>query len=400
MPQDTCKLDSCPDPADGRRGWCNVHYRRNLRNGDPGPVAKLRSPVPCVAPECDRQSETSYTDLCRRHRRRQKRDGDPVSGRVRRLPEQDPETYFWTLVDKSGPMPDERPELGPCWMWRGNTNGVGYGTYGFRRRSYGAHVASLIFSKGFTPAKRDRVDHLCRRPLCVNPDHLEPVTNRENTLRGRSPFAVKAKKNACQYGHELAVRPRTVGGPDRRYCPTCARDHQRRMRKAYRFQVDKSSATALTEELLREVARIFEGALGRGDPPAVAVARHFQRPYATVQYWIRRARDRGILSPELRRGCSQPKKYPTGEVVYFVERDGFVKIGTTKRLIRRIGALIEGSSRIRGLSPGPVRLLGVLLGGRDLERELHERFAHRRVSGEWFWPDEELSALIKTAKVG
>ena len=47
------------------------------------------------------------------------------------------------------------------------------------------------------------LDHLCRVRHCVNPDHLEPVTHKENTLRGSCPAAVNARKTHCKRGHPL-----------------------------------------------------------------------------------------------------------------------------------------------------------------------------------------------------
>ena len=48
-----------------------------------------------------------------------------------------------------------------------------------------------------------QIDHLCRNRWCVNPMHMEPVTIRENVLRGIGPGAVNARKTACMHGHEF-----------------------------------------------------------------------------------------------------------------------------------------------------------------------------------------------------
>lgn len=60
------------------------------------------------------------------------------------------------------------------------------------------------------------LDHLCRNRWCCNPDHLEPVTNAENILRGESPPAKNARKERCPNGHgpeERAAVVRVVSRP-------------------------------------------------------------------------------------------------------------------------------------------------------------------------------------------
>lgn len=72
---------------------------------------------------------------------------------------------FWDLV-----VPE--PNSG-CWLWIGWLNGPGYGPH---RKVYRTLVGPF--------ARRLHLDHLCRTPICCNPDHLEPVTHAENVRRG------------------------------------------------------------------------------------------------------------------------------------------------------------------------------------------------------------------------
>lgn len=80
-------------------------------------------------------------------------------------------------------------KYGDCWLWTGARTGgrKGQPPYGFVRldakRRTGAHRFMYELLVGPIPEGL-KLDHLCRTPLCVNPDHLEPVTQRENVRRG------------------------------------------------------------------------------------------------------------------------------------------------------------------------------------------------------------------------
>lgn len=98
-----------------------------------------------------------------------------------------------------------------CWLWRGAvTKNSGYGQFSvcFSRPRHvvhnGAHRLAFLLWKGPIPEGL-AIDHLCRVRNCVNPEHLEAVTPRENTLRGNTPAAANAHKTHCKRGHPLTT---------------------------------------------------------------------------------------------------------------------------------------------------------------------------------------------------
>ena len=97
-----------------------------------------------------------------------------------------------------------------CWEWIGYRRSSG-GAYPFiygdltlargnMQLKMRAHRLSFLAFKGTIPPGHD-IDHLCRVTVCVNPDHLEAVTRRENLLRGVGISAQHAAKTACPQGH-------------------------------------------------------------------------------------------------------------------------------------------------------------------------------------------------------
>lgn len=81
-------------------------------------------------------------------------------------------------------------------------------------------------------------------------------------------------------------------------------------------------------------------------------------------------------------------------VVYFVERDGFLKIGFSCNLTNRLAAISRGSAVPEGMTVGPVRLLATTPGDRGNEGYFHAKFAEHRVAGEWFLLTDDLWSFI------
>lgn len=121
-----------------------------------------------------------------------------------------------------------------CWLWTASVTGPKRGMYGqfaicvngvvtiskAHRLAYGWAVGSI--ETGLV------IDHLCRVHRCVNPAHLEPVTYRENCLRGASLQSQNAAKTHCKRGHPLSGANLAYRSDSGRECLTCKTLRNRR----------------------------------------------------------------------------------------------------------------------------------------------------------------------------
>lgn len=152
-PKSLCTVEGCGKPHLSR-GWCSMHYSRMRNHGT------LADPVKKVWPLADR---------------------------------------LWPRIDKNG--------AGGCWIWTGAINAQGYGAIGVDGKVKRVHRVVYMLLVGDIPDGL-HLDHLCRRRHCCNPDHLEPVTNRQNWERGFSPGAVTIRDDRCARGHVYSENAR------------------------------------------------------------------------------------------------------------------------------------------------------------------------------------------------
>ena len=104
---------------------------------------------------------------------------------------------FWNKVKLSDKLYNDEP----CWNWVGAKNKQGYGRFNVNGKAVRTHRYSYELFKKSIPTGLV-IDHLCKNTSCCNPDHLEPVTQKENTLKGMTGQHIRVPRTHCKRGHE------------------------------------------------------------------------------------------------------------------------------------------------------------------------------------------------------
>lgn len=160
---------------------------------------------PCPVAGCTKTCK--YRRLCEMHYARLRRYGSLED------PRQSLTERFWSKVH----------ETDTCWMWTASQNPHGYGQFGLPGdKKIGAHRLAYQLLVGPIPDGLV-LDHLCRVRACVNPAHLEPVTNAENLRRGEGFVGKKFRQTHCIHGHEFTPANTRITKRGTRTCRVCDR---------------------------------------------------------------------------------------------------------------------------------------------------------------------------------
>lgn len=129
-----------------------------------------------------------------------------------------------------------------CWIWQDTLDKDGYGTFRIRYKRWRAHRFSYWLKYGTLDPKK-QLDHLCRKPACVNPEHLEEVTCRVNLMRGNTYASRAAAKTHCKNNHPFTIENTHVAKNGTRKCKECGR--VKALRRYYQKKQQITSCTSM-----------------------------------------------------------------------------------------------------------------------------------------------------------
>lgn len=182
MPATQCKIDDCPTRS-AKRGYCNAHYIRLRRHGDPmgGAERRTHASATCSVDGCS--EPLNGGGYCNRHYLRSRKHGNPLSGNTRHS---SPEAAFEARTER----------LDNCIVWTGATDTAGYGTIWDGVRAVKAHRYAWERVNGAIPEGME-IDHRCWNRACCEVAHLRLATRSENrrNLSGATSVSTTGVRN-------------------------------------------------------------------------------------------------------------------------------------------------------------------------------------------------------------
>ena len=175
------------------------------------------------------------------------------------------EDRFWDKVNKNGPIPKHRPELGSCWIWIGRRESQGYGTINSGDKRLKAHRVAWFIKHGKMP--EGELMHHCDNPPCVRYGHLKDGTHtdnmRDSASKGRNG---SSKKTHCPKGHPYEGDNLIINYRGRRVCKSCSRiaslnSYRRKNNKPSFEECDKLPKwipAKLSESQVLEIRRVMD----------------------------------------------------------------------------------------------------------------------------------------------
>jgi len=155
---------------------------------------------------------------------------------------------FWAKVDKNGPIPPHKPELGPCWIWTGSKTKKGYGKFRVGDKNQYAHRISFQIHHGAIDGDGSYHGicscHACDNPPCVRPEHLFAGTHQVN-IEDRNSKGRTSGGN--EHGNTVSPEKRARGDTHG------SRTHPEAVRRG-----EANSFAKLSEPQVREIRALHE----------------------------------------------------------------------------------------------------------------------------------------------
>lgn len=194
MADRTCSVDGCAK-AHYSKTYCNAHYQRWRRYGDPL-GERIYPETYCKVEGCGRRA--AGWELCDSHYRRWKRTGDPRPS--------DPLVTQYVDAEEAFAARTRRDPDSGCLIWDG-VRVQGYGQIVVEGKKTVAHRYAWERTNG-PIADEALIDHKCWNKACVNVEHLRIATNGENSryLSGPTSTSSTGVRNVFRAGGKYRVR--------------------------------------------------------------------------------------------------------------------------------------------------------------------------------------------------